>query len=171
MFISDIKFVFENTHSVVIKPEHIGMFYVDDILTRVQRVSYNSIKEVTTTDALFIEIHRDANTEPLPPWMDDNNGKKTVFDRLGECDAVSVEFTISNNIGDGMRTRGKDYHITLPWDERDAFSNKCQSYFIGMNGNMYLAISYDMRVDEFFDKASVTVDSNWPYVHLNKGEM
>ena len=151
MKIENISFTFENCEYITVDGKYVGQFLAEDIKTYFQRIACNAINKMETIHTLVIELHKDAN-KPYSPFGDKEQG--TVFDRINTYnDITSICFDLVEPYPedkDCPTCEHYDYYIH--WTGDSDYSNASQKVYISDLGNLYLVISENKGVDDFFDK-------------------
>ena len=144
MKFENISFIFENCEHITIDGKYIGQFLVDDINTRFQRASFNTVNRVDIADTFVIEIHKSANIEYTPLGADEF--KSNTFDRFEKySDITSINFSVD----------GVCYEFFVHWADGCDYSNDAQSVYISDCGNLYIVIHKEKSIDDFFDKDEI----------------
>lgn len=162
--LKEITFVFENCDYITIDGKYVGHFLVDDIKTSFERIACNSISKMDVAETFVIEIHKDANKERYPFGQLDGmvwaNYKHSIFDRFMEYDITSIEFVLNE----------KEYSFYVTWNGDDDQMNDSQSNYISKDGNLYVVISKDKKVEDFFDLDEFD-DSDYMDVHFDLNDV
>ena len=145
-----IRFVFENCDSITIKGKHIGSFLVDDLHTYFARVACNSFEKIECADTFVVEIHRNANKERncFKEFGCKFSDKEMIFHRMIEQrDLVGIEFRLVDGLSFPSEIKNK---YMLYWEGEDA-SNKAQKTYISQEGHLYIIVSKEKDIGDFFD--------------------
>lgn len=149
MKLQNLEFIFENCDVIKFSGRYIGDFIVSDIVTSIERVAANCIKEMNTAKTIAIEISKDAN---IPRYAFDQSQieeyKQMTFDRFKEySDITAIEFDLYDERSDERR----HYHYYTDWCGDSDYENTAQSVYISKPGNLYLVIKNETNVLDFFD--------------------
>jgi hypothetical protein len=167
-----ITFCLENCDRITIDGKYIGDFVVKDIKTEIRRIATNAIDRIDIADTFAIEIHKDANKERYPfGQIDKPNWKQMTFDRLVKySDITSIEFELYDDYTDEMEegavycTECYDYWVV--WTGDDDETNDAQSNYVSKDGHLYIVISADKTIEDFFDKEDID-DSDYIDFHFD----
>lgn len=168
--LKEITFIFENCEYITIDGKYVGDFLVDDIKTSFARIACNYIGKQVSADTFVIEIHKDANKERNPfNELDDTvwgeSHKHPTFNRFKGCDITSIEFVLEKEVDENtMRTEKYKYYTT--WTGDDWQINEAQSNYISKDGNLYVVIAEDKKVEDFFDLEEIN-DSEYMDFHFD----
>lgn len=154
MKLKNITFTFENCDMITIDGKYIGDFLVDEINTSFQRVACNAIIKLNIAKVFMIEIHKDANKKRCAFGCEE--WEQMTFDRFLEYNDITIiEFTLDD--GDGNCT---DYNYYVNWVGDDNMENDAQHSSVSNNGNLYIVISEDKNIEDYFD-AEMINDSDY----------
>jgi hypothetical protein len=167
-----ITFCLENCDRITIDGKYIGDFVVKDIKTEIRRIATNAIDRIDIADTFAIEIHKDANKERYPfGQIDKPNWKQMTFDRLVKySDITSIEFELYDDYTDEMEegavycTECYDYWVNWTGDNDEI--NDAQSNYVSKDGHLYIVISADKTIEDFFDKEDID-DSDYIDFHFD----
>lgn len=151
--LKEVTFVFENCDSITIDGKYIGEFLVDDLHTRFMRTASNCIGKMETVDTFAIEIHKDANKERFAFNQDDwEDYKEMVFDRIAYNDITQINFVLEEQyVEEGKIPCMESQHYTVSWIGDDEYINEAQTTYASKCGNLYVVISKDKGIEDFFD--------------------
>ena len=165
--LKEITFVFENCEYITIDGKYVGYFLVDDIKTSFARIACNYIGKQVSTDTFVIEIHKDANKERCPFGI--TAYKQMTFDRFKENDITSIEFVLEKEVDENtMRTEKYKYYTT--WTGDDWQTNDAQSTYISKDGNLYVVIAKDKKVEDFFNLEEID-DSDYMNFYFDMNDV
>ena len=148
-----ITFLLENCDVITIDGKYIGNFLIDNIRTTISRIACNSIMKMDIADTIVIEIHKNANKKRHHFNFDSDYNEHTVFDRLQEWnDITSIKFKFEEQYVEENKTpRQEEYTYYVYWEGNSDEENEAQSTYISNDGNLYIVISKDKTVEDFFD--------------------
>lgn len=147
-----IEFIFENCDRFKIDGKYIGAFIIDDIKKQICRVACNSIMEMDIAQSIIIEINKDANEEYFEFGVDNNDLKIFKFDRISSSnDITSIEFVLEEDISEPHIPKAKHYHYYTYWVGDNDYLNEVQSTLVDKDGNLYIVIEKDKKVNDYFD--------------------
>ena len=152
MKLKNITFNLENCDAITVEGKYIGNFLVDDIRTRFQRTACNSIDKINTAHTIAIEIHKDANKERYAfDQTHIERFKETVFGRLVQWhDITNIEFTLESDWYCEEQSSEK-YSYYVNWTGDSETSNGAQVGYISSCGHLYIVITKDKNIEDFFD--------------------
>ena len=151
-----INIILENCEVIKIDGSHIGYFMLDDIRKSLQIFGCNAFGKAETAQLFAVQIH---NAADIPYKFFDTITNHTCFERLTEHnDITSIEVHENNG------TSG-EYFVKWVGDD---YSNDIQSSVIDECGNLYIVVSPDTNVHEFFD--DLINDSKWLWLRDDWGE-
>lgn len=151
MKLTKINFIFENCDCLEVDGKYIGHFLVDNIKTTIQRIAINSIKELNIADLFVIEIHKNANKERYQFDIVDFKRKQMAFDRLASSDITKIVFEIETQYNNGT-SESKKYNYYVNWSGESDYYNESQKAYLSELGNLYIVISKDKTIEDFFNK-------------------
>ena len=158
MKVKNVTLCFENCDWVTIDGKYIGDLIVDDLHTCFRRIACNAIDKIETAKTIAIEIHKDANKERyqfdqehIPSF------KQKTFDRIEEYDDItSIQFELEETyVEDGEVPRVDHYDYCVNWVGDSEYENEAQTSYISSDGNMYLVIAKDKKIEDFFDMKEI----------------
>lgn len=140
-----IDFILENCEVVHIDGKYICNFGIKDIQTQFfGNCSWALKQEVVKT--FFMELHPKANTVHYP--FGEKQWKTTTFDRLQKySDITHIEFVLD----------GQKYSYAVDWEESDDTNNWNQATYKSGNDFLYIKISYDKSILDFFPEEYIAV--------------
>lgn len=169
MKVKNVTLCFENCDYATIDGKYIGNLLVDDLHTCFRRIACNAIDKIETAKTIAIEIHKDANKERyqfdqehIPSF------KQKTFDRIEEYDDItSIQFELEETyVEDGEVPRVECYDYWVDWVGESDYSNEAQTSYISADGNMYLVIAKDKKIEDFFDMEEIN-DSQYMDFHFS----
>lgn len=148
--LKSITFIFENCDEITIDGKYVGDFLVDDIRTRIKRIAINSIKEIEVADTFAIEIHKNANVERYEHNLtSQENLKQMTFDRFMRSDIVRIKFDLIESCFEEWQIPCVHHYSYYVND--CVFENSIQDNYISKDGHLYIAISKNRSIKDFFD--------------------
>lgn len=161
----------ENCDQITIDGKHIGDFIVQDITTKIQRIACNAIERVDIANTFAIEIHKDANKERYQ--FNQTNcaeWKQATFDRLNKYhDITSIEFELYDDCTTETEEENvytEHYFYWVNWTGDSDEINDAQSNYVSKDGHLYIVISADKTIEDFFDKEDID-DSDYIDFHFD----
>ena len=150
-----ITFTLENCDQITIDGKYIGGFYVGDIKSEIHRIACNSIMKMDTTHEFAIEINKNADKEHFELGCE--NYKTTTFARLVNIsDITSIEFELEEQyVEDGKIPKVEHYDYYVNWTVESDYTNDSQKSYISKPGHLYLVISKDKNIEDYFDKEEI----------------
>lgn len=145
----------ENCDCITIDGKYVGDFLVDDIHKTIHRFACNSIDSFDIADTFVIELHKDANKER---YQFNNNAyedfRQMTFDRLSGCpDIASINFILSEDYVPENKIPTKEFHnYYLDWSDNSDNINTYQKSYISDEGHLYIVVSKNKDIFDFFDK-------------------
>lgn len=166
-----ITFCFENCDRITIDGKYIGDFVVKDIKTEIRRITTNAIDRIDIADTFAIEIHKDANKERYQfGQIDKPNWKQMTFDRLVKySDITSIEFELYDDCTTETEEENvytEYYFYWVDWTSDSDEINDAQSNYVSKDGHLYIVISADKTIEDFFDKEDID-DSDYMDFHFD----
>lgn len=162
--LKEITFVFENCDSITIDGKYVGYFLVDDIRTYFARMAINHVGKGETAETFAIEIHKDANKERCEFGIKEY--KQMTFDRFKGCDITSIQFTLEEQyVEEGKIPHTESYDYYVSWTSDSDYNNNAQSNYISKDDNLYVVISKDKKIEDFFDLEEID-DSDYADFHF-----
>ena len=158
MKVKNVTLCFENCDYVTIDGKYIGNLLVDDLHTCFRRIACNAIEKVETAKTIAIEIHKDANKDRYQFGQSDvPDFKQKTFDRIEEYDDItSIQFELEETyVEDGEIPRIEHYDYWVDWVGESDYENEAQTSYISADGNMYLVIAKDKKIEDFFDMEEI----------------
>ena len=154
MKLNYITFVFENCDCITIEGKYICDFVVDDIETYFKRIACNAINKIEATNTFAIEIHKDANKERYQfDQTDYKDWRHLVFDRLQTGDITHIDFELEEQyLDEGVTPKKYKYSYSVDWSGDDDFYNESQKTYVSKVGHLYIVISENKGIEDFFDK-------------------
>ena len=143
--IKKIEIVFENCDYIEFEPKDFGTFTLDNITTCINRVACNSIAKTNDATSVAIEIFKRKIESTYLPFGMFGEEPAFVKDRLTEYKDITY-FVITYDDG----TTDKIY---APWSGE--YTNELQKYQIGENGNLYIVISVDENISDYFPEETM----------------
>lgn len=168
-----ITFYFENCDSITIDGKYVGDFLVKDTSTEILRVACNSIERVDCVDTFCIEIHNDANKERYQfSQTSYADFKQTTFDRFNKYhDITSIEFELYDDDNTQNENPCKEhYYYYVTWTGNSDDINEAQSNYVSKDGHLYIMISKNKTIDDFYDKKELD-DSSAMDIHFELYEV
>ena len=133
MEITHIDFVFNTREIIGVDRQYIGFFYTSELKTRLLRSASNSICKYVQVEDFAIEIKRNFDTENMQ-----------ILSRYEKIKAIKV--TYENDTTE---------YIHVAWDEANDNSNLFQKQIFNKFGDLYIVISKDNKLDEFFKEDEI----------------
>lgn len=146
MNIKSITFNFENCDSLKIDGNFIGDLYAGGANREITKIAVNSFRKIDTINTFFVAINKAANQDRYP--FNDKNlsrQKETVFKRLSYGDIVSVDFKLV-----AADRSPEHYSYCVKWKSNNDCINSYQKTFISNIGDMYLIVSDDAKITDFY---------------------
>lgn len=141
--IKSIQFVFENCESFSIDVRYFGSFELSDFYTTINRFGCNCIAKINYVDTVVLEIFSEGNKKYAPFGFSDD--VTTYFDRLRAYnDITRIEIVYSDNTSE-------EFYVDY---EGDQF-NKYQKSYTNKFGDLYIVISKDKDIFDFFDEDEI----------------
>lgn len=142
--IKKVEFVFENCECFEIDEKYFGMFQIADIKTEIYRIACNAISKLTTAYTVALEIFSEANTDYNPCGSSERSKK---FDRITSWrDITSIILYYDD---------GKEETYYVDYVEKQdgvlGTENINQRTYISSLGNLYLVITKDKDIKDFFE--------------------
>lgn len=166
-----ITFIFENCDNITIDGKYVGDFLVDDIHTSLSRIASNAINKIDTVDTFLIEIHKDANKERYQ--FDQTNYedfKQTVFERFLRCtDITGIVLELYDDYNSDTPSEKYSYLLNWYYDENNKvaeYINKYENVYLSDLGHLYISISKNKRIKDFFDLESLN-DEEYMNFHFS----
>lgn len=145
--VKKIRFVFENCEYVELEAKYFGCFVVTDIEESVKRTSLNSIMQTKTANKVAFEIFKDAKNIEYTPFGNEKY-KTDVLSRLAEgSDITQLKLKYDDNSSDTL---------FVDWNNENEFSNSYQKQHIDDYGTLYIVISKECDVFDYFNKDSMS---------------
>lgn len=141
--INNIEIYFENTESLKIDLNDIGIFKILNIKTNISS-NYRFIEMKKYCDFMAIEIKKEGNK-----YFENLSGKKElIFDRLlayNDIVGISIEYKNKEEI--------IKEDIIVPYTGEIVEINKSQKTYLSKNGNLYIVIDEEENLDiaDIFD--------------------
>lgn len=158
MKLNSITFTFENCDYITIDGKYIGRLLVDDIQTSIQRVACNSIQKMDVANTFVIEIHKDANIERYQHYQTDyEDFKQMTFDRFAGHDITAIEFEFEEEKEEDndFLPIMEHYNYYLNWTGDNECWNESQINYISTNGHLYIVVSKDESIEDYFDMEAI----------------
>lgn len=141
--VKSVEFVFENCECFSIDAKYFGTLKLSDFHLCIQRIAANAIVKMNCVGTVAMEIFSDGNKKYAPFGCEDEAEK--CFDRLNMYhDITSIEIIYDD---DTSETYYVDY-------EGDA-TNEYQKNYMNNFGDMYIVISKDKGISDFFDEDEI----------------
>lgn len=138
-----IELLLENCENIVLPRNVLGNVYIGKIYNEVARIACNSIRRVTCADEVALEIFPEANTLGVRvPNFNDN----TILDRLCKYRDVTHINVVYED--DTKQYICVDYHSESDMLGAD---NEYQKNYLSDLGALYIVISKDKGIADFFD--------------------
>ena len=155
-----ITFGLENCDQITIEGKYVGDFVVQDIKTEIKRTACNAIDRIDSVDTFAVEIHKDVNKERYQfNQTDYEDWKQMTFDRLNQYhDITSIEFELYDDYAtetDNETHCTEHYFYWVVWSGESDETNDAQSNYVSKDGNLYIVISKDKTVEDFYDKNEI----------------
>ena len=155
-----ITFGFENCDQITIEGKYVGDFVVQDIKTEIKRIACNAIDRIDSVDTFAVEIHKDANKERYQfNQTDYEDWKQMTFDRLNQYhDITSIEFELYDDYAtetDNETPCTARYFYWVVWSGESDETNDAQSNYVSKDGNLYIVISKNKTISDFYDKNEI----------------
>lgn len=155
--ISRIEIGLENCEVITIDGKYIGAFYVENIKTTISRMGCNYIGKYQSCDSFVIEINRGADCVNKPFGIDDEDSKMSIFKRLltfRDITSIRIFYDKKNEKYEDVET-GETDEFYVPYEEECegqlGSPNVYQSCYINSYGDLYIVISKDDKIEDFFD--------------------
>lgn len=133
-----IDITFENCETITLEPKDIGFFSIENIAEYISRDSINSISKYKKSNLVIIEIFASKiNSEYFP--FDIPSEKMLIKERFLYNDITSLEIYYSD---------GSSEEIFVEYNGNE--TNDFQKTVIGNNGNLYIVISKDSNITDYF---------------------
>lgn len=166
-----ITFVLENCDRITIDGKYIGEFVVKDFETEIRRIACNAIEKVDFINTFAIEIHKDANKERYSfDQTHIERFKHMTFNRLNDYhDITHIEFELYDNYFDENEEEApytEHYEYTVNWTGESDMDNDAQSNYTSKDGHLYIVISANKTIEDFFDKEEIN-DSDYMDFHFD----
>jgi len=155
MIVKTLEFTLENCEAITIPGYYVGDLYIEDIKTTIRRIACDAVAKYEYCENFAVEIHADANKQKYRPFGTTPSGQepKTIFERLAEYDDITcVDIVLTNNEfweEDFEEETGK-YTIWTKWVGDSEYENKAQKSIVTDDGHLYLVISKDETIGDFF---------------------
>jgi len=161
MKIKQIELILENCDVITIDGKYIGDFLIDNIHTSIARIACNAIEEMRYADTIMMEIHKDANKIRYQFGQTDvEEFEQLTFDRLIGCgDITSITFELVNE----NDTHSKKHHYYVNWTGDSDYVNEAQKSYISECGHLYIVISKDDDISDFFDMEEINDPDNMDF--------
>lgn len=140
--IKSIEFVFENCECFSIDAKYLGEFELSDIHQCIHRIASNCIAKMDCANTVAIEIFSEGNKEYSPFGVRDRD--ETLFDRFMYHDITSIEIVYDDETSE-------TYYVDYEGDE----INEYQKNYMNNFGDMYIVISKDKGIFDFFDEDEI----------------
>lgn len=166
-----ITFVFENCDRITIDGKYVGDFLVDNLHTYIKRIACNSIDKIEVVKTFMIEINKDANVERYEfNQTHREDFRQMTFGRFMECDITAIEFELEDEYAeDGQLPYTEYYNYYVDWNNNDEYYNEIQNNHISKDGHLYIVISRDNSIGDFFDLETINdsdyADFHWEVCH------
>ena len=128
--IKKIELVFENCEVIILYPEDLENFIVQNFTSNIHRCACNSISKFTSADVYFC-IFKEARRTEKTPW----GANQDIFDRINSYnDITSIDITYDN---DKVET------IYTIWKDEDCYaeSNEYQKVRLTERGDLKVFIA------------------------------
>ena len=130
--------------------KYIGYIIADDIKTCIKRNGCNAVNKLDFANTVAIEIHKDANKERYAFGIEDIDFKEHVFDRLRKYeDIVDVQIELYDDYEENGEV--SVYRYLVDWTSESDFENPAQKTYLSKCGNLYIVISGEKDITDFFD--------------------
>ena len=147
--IDHFELIFENCESFEVSVNSVGVFHIDDIGTKIDRIAVNSISEMTIAGEIAIEFFKKADEEYNPFGFEDKSYSKLKRIRTyNDISSIKIFFT-----------DGTDSYIYPVYNEKSDNSNDYQKTLVSNLGNVYVVISKDKNIEDFFDLREINSKS------------
>jgi len=158
MKLKSIEFILENCDSIVVDGKYIGYFDVSDIKSSISRIACNSIARMDVANTVVIETHNDANKK-RHLFECDEFEEESTFDRLCAGDVTRIMFDLIDEFppvdSREQKIEHYDYYVDWVGCNDDDSENKAQTTYVSDLGNLYLVISKEKSVEDFFNKEEI----------------
>lgn len=155
--VKSITIGFENCETITIPRKHIGVIFIQDIKTEIVRVACNAISKVVSANTVAIEIFSEGNVEYLPFGV---SPSEMVFERINEChDITSIDVTYMDG---SKETYWTDYESGD--EEGLGAPNIYEKTKISDLGNLYVVISKDKDIKDFFSDEDINDSDNMQFI-------
>lgn len=142
--IKSIRFVFENCECFSIDAKYLGEFELSDIHKCIHRIAANCIAKMDCANTVAIEIFSEGNKE-YSPFDVIRDEDETLFDRLNMYhDITSIDIIYDDDTSEM-------YYVDYEGDE----TNEYQKNYMNNFGDMYIVISKDKGIFDFFDEDEI----------------
>lgn len=151
MKIKSIEFVFENTESIIIDSNNIGLFEISGIKENIGRSAMNYISSDKSFNHLAIQILEDA------PYISCFEEYESMFERFKFNDITAVEVYYDNIEATESNKKSDTYYVEN-YKEDDCNSigaSNLNQKFLIKNGAMYIVISEDKVIYDIFEKEEI----------------
>lgn len=147
--IEEITITFENCDQITLNSKDIGIVFFNDIKTEITRIARNSIQEINTATEVAIELYASKINSLYSPFNEFD--EMPIASRIiAGSDIVSFLCKYQN---------GLTKTIYAPWGSCTQI-NEYQKQAIGNNGNLYVVISKDKIISDFFnDEVMMSTDT------------
>lgn len=136
--VKEIDIIFENCETITIFPTDIGVFSIENIIEYITRDAVNSISKYKKSSLVVIEIFaKRINSEYSPFGI--LSEKMLLKDRFQCNDITGFEIRFSDNSTE---------EILVEYNGNEV--NEYQKTLLGENGNLYIVISKDKNISDFF---------------------
>lgn len=153
----EIKYIdiaLENCEVITIPKQHIGLFTIDKIKRKIDRIACNSIDDYLIAKEFSIQIHKDADVEEN---LDENfrGFSKSPFKRLSEHNDITHIYI---NYEDGSTEE-----FGIMWYGDSDYYNDGQSSAYGKDGHFYILCKKNADINKYFD-GYINDDNSWHWI-------
>jgi hypothetical protein len=158
--IAKVDIVLENCEYITLDAKYFGELLIDEIHEKVKRIACNAISKMVTADVIAIEIFKEANDIKYCPFG--QNGSSKIFDRLTKYNDITSFTIYYEKPVDDDKKKKKDKEVE--YDHEDIYvnwygdsdnENESQISYISSQGNLYIIISKDKNIEDYFDYESI----------------
>lgn len=158
--VKSIGFGFENCEYFSIDAKYFGAFQLTDFCRSIHRVGCNAILKMNLVDTVVMEIFSEGNGQYNP--FGDEDEVNNFFDRLQTYDDItSISVTYDDDTVE-------EYYVDYKEEVEDQLGspNVYQHTYMNKFGDLYIVISKDKGIFDFFDKEEINNKENIDFVKL-----
>lgn len=158
--VKSIGFGFENCEYFSIDAKYFGAFELTDFFTSIYRASCNAIIKMNLIETVVMEIFSEGNGQYKPFGVGDE--VNNFFDRLQTYDDItSISVTYNDDTVE-------EYYVTYKEEVEGQLGspNVLQHTYMNKFGDLYIVISKDKGIFDFFDKEEINNKENIDFAKL-----